>query len=36
VPGAELKIIQGMGHDLPHGQAWAQIAKDIIASRPFP
>lgn len=31
VPGAELKIMEGMGHDLPHGEAWAQIAKDIIA-----
>jgi pimeloyl-ACP methyl ester carboxylesterase len=31
VPGAELKIIKGMGHDLPHGEAWAQIARDIIA-----
>ena len=31
VPGAELKIIEGMGHDLPHGEAWAQIAGDIIA-----
>lgn len=31
VPGAELKIIEGMGHDLPHGEAWAQIGKDIIA-----
>jgi pimeloyl-ACP methyl ester carboxylesterase len=31
VPGAELKIIEGMGHDLPHGEAWAQIARDIIA-----
>jgi len=31
VPGAELKIIEGLGHDLPHGEAWAQIAKDIIA-----
>jgi pimeloyl-ACP methyl ester carboxylesterase len=30
VPGARLKIIQGMGHDLPHGELWAQIAKDII------
>jgi hypothetical protein len=20
-----------MGHDLPHGEAWAQIAKHIIA-----
>jgi pimeloyl-ACP methyl ester carboxylesterase len=31
VPGAELKILEGMGHDLPHGAAWHQIAKDIIA-----
>ena len=31
VPGAQLKIIEGMGHDLPHGEAWAQIAKHIIA-----
>jgi pimeloyl-ACP methyl ester carboxylesterase len=31
VPGAKLKIIEGMGHDLPHGELWAQIAKDIIA-----
>jgi pimeloyl-ACP methyl ester carboxylesterase len=30
VPGAELKIMEGMGHDLPHGEAWAQIARDII------
>jgi pimeloyl-ACP methyl ester carboxylesterase len=31
VPGAELKIMEGMGHDLPHGEAWAQIANHIIA-----
>jgi pimeloyl-ACP methyl ester carboxylesterase len=31
VPGAELKTIEGMGHDLPHGEALVQIAKDIIA-----
>jgi pimeloyl-ACP methyl ester carboxylesterase len=31
VPGAELKIMQGMGHDLPHGEAWYQIANHIIA-----
>lgn len=31
VPGAELKIMEGMGHDLPHGEAWTRIAKDIIA-----
>ena len=30
VPGAELIIMEGMGHDLPHGEAWTQIAKDII------
>jgi pimeloyl-ACP methyl ester carboxylesterase len=30
VPEAELKLMKGMGHDLPHGEAWAQIAKDII------
>jgi pimeloyl-ACP methyl ester carboxylesterase len=31
VPGASLKIIQGMGHDLPHGDGWVQIAREIIA-----
>ncbi|MBN1106455.1 MAG: alpha/beta hydrolase [Deltaproteobacteria bacterium] len=31
VQGAELKIIEGMGHDLPHGELWAQIAVAIIA-----
>jgi pimeloyl-ACP methyl ester carboxylesterase len=31
VPGAELKIITGLGHDLPHGEAWSQIARDLIA-----
>jgi len=31
VPGAVLKIMEGMGHDLPHGEAWARITKDIIA-----
>jgi pimeloyl-ACP methyl ester carboxylesterase len=31
VPGAELIIMEGMGHDLPHGEAWAQIASHIIA-----
>jgi pimeloyl-ACP methyl ester carboxylesterase len=30
VPGAELMIIEGMGHDLPHGGAWPRIA-DAIA-----
>jgi pimeloyl-ACP methyl ester carboxylesterase len=31
VPGAELIIMEGMGHDLPHGEAWRQIADHIIA-----
>jgi pimeloyl-ACP methyl ester carboxylesterase len=31
VPGAELIIVEGMGHDLPHGEAWNQIANHIIA-----
>ena len=30
VPGAELKIIAGMGHDLPHGGAWPQIIDAIV------
>jgi pimeloyl-ACP methyl ester carboxylesterase len=30
VPQAELRIMEGMGHDLPHGEAWAQIATEII------
>lgn len=25
IPGAELMIIDGMGHDIPHGGAWPQI-----------
>jgi pimeloyl-ACP methyl ester carboxylesterase len=29
IPGAELEVIEGMGHDLPRG-AWEQIA-DAIA-----
>ena len=31
VPGAELIVMQGMGHDLPHGEAWTRIAEHIIA-----
>jgi pimeloyl-ACP methyl ester carboxylesterase len=31
VPGAKLVIMEGMGHDLPHGEAWARIANHIIA-----
>ena len=30
IPGAELMIIDGMGHDLPHGGAWPKII-DAIA-----
>ena len=30
VPGAELIIIDGMGHDLPHGGAWPQIVDAIV------
>jgi pimeloyl-ACP methyl ester carboxylesterase len=31
IPGAELIIIDGMGHDLPHGRAWPRIV-DTIAN----
>lgn len=31
IPGAELMIIEGMGHDLPHGEAWELIARAIAA-----
>ncbi len=31
IPGAELLIIDGMGHDLPHGGAWPQIIEAISA-----
>ena len=30
IPGAELMIIEGMGHDLPHGGAWPQIIDAIV------
>jgi pimeloyl-ACP methyl ester carboxylesterase len=30
IPGAELVIIDGMGHDLPHGGAWSQIVDGIV------
>jgi pimeloyl-ACP methyl ester carboxylesterase len=30
IPGAELIIIDGMGHDLPHDGAWAQIINAIV------
>ena len=29
IPGAELILIEGMGHDLPHGGAWPQIVEAI-------
>jgi pimeloyl-ACP methyl ester carboxylesterase len=31
VPGAELMLIEGMGHDLPHGGAWPRIVEAITA-----
>jgi pimeloyl-ACP methyl ester carboxylesterase len=31
IPGAKLLLIEGMGHDLPHGGAWLQIADAILA-----
>jgi pimeloyl-ACP methyl ester carboxylesterase len=29
IPGAELMLIEGMGHDLPHGGAWPGIVEAI-------
>jgi len=29
IPGAQLMLIEGMGHDLPHGGAWPQIVEAI-------
>jgi len=31
IPGAELLLIEGMGHDLPHGGAWPKIVEAIAA-----
>jgi pimeloyl-ACP methyl ester carboxylesterase len=31
IPGAKLLLIEGMGHDLPHGGPWLQIADAILA-----
>ena len=31
IPGAELLLIEGMGHDLPHGGAWPRIVEAITA-----
>ena len=30
IPGAKLMIIDGMGHDMPHGGAWPQIIDAIV------
>jgi pimeloyl-ACP methyl ester carboxylesterase len=31
IPGAELMIIDGMGHDIPHGGAWPRIMDAVAA-----
>jgi pimeloyl-ACP methyl ester carboxylesterase len=31
IPGAELMLIEGMGHDLPHGGAWPTIVEAVTA-----
>ena len=31
IPGAELMIIEGMGHDMPHGSAWPLIVEAVVA-----
>jgi pimeloyl-ACP methyl ester carboxylesterase len=31
IPGAELLVIEGMGHDLPPGSGWPQILDAIVA-----
>ena len=31
IPGAQLMLIEGMGHDLPHGGPWHQIVEAIAA-----
>ena len=31
IPGARLILIEGMGHDIPHGGAWPQIVEAIEA-----
>ena len=31
IPGAELILIEGMGHDLPHGGAWPKIVEAVTA-----
>ena len=31
IPGAELMIIEGMGHDMPHGGAWSLIVEAVVS-----
>ena len=31
IPGAQLMLIEGMGHDLPHGGAWPSIVEAVAA-----
>ena len=31
IPGAQLMLIDGMGHDLPHGGAWPRIVEAIAS-----
>ncbi len=31
IPGAELMLIEGMGHDMPHGGAWPRIVEAVAA-----
>ena len=31
IPGAELVVIEGMGHDMPHGSAWPLIVEAVVA-----
>jgi pimeloyl-ACP methyl ester carboxylesterase len=31
IPGAELLVIEGMGHDMPHGSAWPTIVEAVVA-----
>jgi hypothetical protein len=31
IPGAQLMLIEGMGHDLPRGGAWPRIVDAIAA-----
>jgi len=30
IPGSKMVLIEGMGHDLPHGGAWPRIVEEII------